>query len=136
MKSRSDMPIVSRTSTRVAGPDSARALSTSSLKWTALANQSGVAKRTTSTPGSGAAWTSADMGVQLVVPGTCPIRCSWGRARQADPVEDGQSDGDGDALFHPDQDDDQQRDRRQAELERVEAGDRPKVPPLEQADAR
>ena len=53
---------------------------------------------------------------------------------ESDAVEDGQPDRDADPLFHPDQHDHEQRDRRQRELEQVEAGDRHEVAPLEEPE--
>ena len=53
---------------------------------------------------------------------------------EADAVEDGQADGDADALLHPDQHDGEERHRRQPELEEIEAGDGREVAPVEEPE--
>ena len=98
--------------------------------------------------GSGRRWRtrSAWRRATTRTPGTCSAlgssaeRCPAGRAREApqhvqlragaqtDAVEDGEPDGDPDPLLHADQHHGEQRDRRQAELEEVEAGDGDQVP--------
>ena len=106
---------------------SARA--TSSRKCIALAYQSGVAKSTTRTPGSSAA---AGLGRERRPTGGArdpPEDVQLGAGAQADPVQDGQADGDADALLHADQDHGEQRHGGQAELEEVEAGDGTQVAP-------
>ena len=74
------MPMASRTTRLIGVVARSSAAASCDLKCTALAYQSGVANRTTSTPGTWTAFASLLSGTQLVVPGIMPSTCSFGRA--------------------------------------------------------
>ena len=83
-------------------------------------------------PGPRPPATPGASGAQLVVPRDAPEHVQLGAGAQPDAVEDGQPDGDADALLHADQDHGEQRHRGQPELEEVEAGDGAQIARLEE----
>ena len=130
VKSTSDIPMVSRTSTRVAGPASARArvdllaevdgVGVPERRGEEDDEDAGLLRGVGRRPRAASSWSC---------PGHAPEHVELGPGAQADPVEDGQPDGDGDALLHADEHHGEQRDRGQRELEEVEAGDGAQVAP-------